>query len=83
MEANMFNELLESVQEAKSIMDGKTQPSRKFLFEEPNPKEIRVKLKLTQDQLVSRSAKNGQIFSSINSYFRHLKNFLCLNLYFV
>ena len=51
MEANMFNELLESVQEAKSIMDGKTQPSRKFLFEEPNPKEIRAKLKLTQDQL--------------------------------
>ncbi len=51
MEANMFNELLESVQEAKNIMDGKIHPSRKFLFEEPNPKEIRAKLKLTQDQL--------------------------------
>jgi putative transcriptional regulator len=51
MEAYMFEELLASVNEAKNIMDGKAQPSRRFVFEEPNPKEIRAKLKLTQDQL--------------------------------
>jgi len=50
METQMFEELLQSVKEAKNIMDGKTTPSRKFVFEEPNAKEIRSKLKLTQDE---------------------------------
>lgn len=53
MEKQMFEELLESVKEVKNIIDGKVQPSRRFLFEEPNPKEIRAKLKLTQDQLAN------------------------------
>lgn len=47
----MFEELLESVKEAKDIINGAVEPSRKFVFKEPNPKEIRAKLKLTQDQL--------------------------------
>jgi len=51
MEAKMFEELLESVKEARDIINGAVEPSRKFVFKEPNPKEIRAKLKLTQDQL--------------------------------
>ncbi len=50
MDAQNFDRLLSSVKEAKNIMDGKIAPSRKFVFEEPNAKEIRTKLNLTQDE---------------------------------
>ena len=49
MEDNMFNELLESAKEAKLIMDGKQKPSRVFL-KNPNPKIIRSKLSLSQEE---------------------------------
>lgn len=48
-----FNRLLQSVGEAKEIMQGKKEPSRRFVFKEPNPKDIRAKLKLTQDELAN------------------------------
>ena len=50
MEDKIFNELLQSVDQAKSIMSGNLKPSRTFYIEEPNAKEIRVKLKLTQNE---------------------------------
>ena len=50
MEKEMFNELVESVKEAKEIMIGEKEPSRKFFIDEPNPKTIRGKLSLTQEQ---------------------------------
>ena len=49
----MFEELLLSVKEAKDIMRGKKEPSRKFYIEEPDAKEIRKKLHLTQNQFAS------------------------------
>jgi len=49
MEDAMFDELLASVKETKSIMDGKSQASRVFLTK-PNPKTIRAKLSLNQEQ---------------------------------
>ena len=45
----MFSELLESTKEAKSIIEGKSEPSRVFL-KNPNPRTIRTKLELTQEQ---------------------------------
>lgn len=53
MEKELFNELLESVQQAKDIMDGKAEPSRRFFIEEPNPKEIRSSMKLTQKEFAA------------------------------
>lgn len=53
MEAKMFDELLESVKEARDIAKGKTLPSRKFTLKTPNPKDIRTKLKMTQSELAS------------------------------
>jgi putative transcriptional regulator len=53
MEDKMFNELLSSVREVKSIMDGKKEPSRKFFIDEPDPKEIRNKMSLTQNQFAT------------------------------
>ena len=50
MEKELFNELLESVQQVKEIMAGQKEPSRKFFIEEPNPKDIRAKLSLTQEK---------------------------------
>ncbi|MEA3522058.1 MAG: type II toxin-antitoxin system MqsA family antitoxin [Campylobacterota bacterium] len=52
METKMFDELLESVEETKSIMDGKSSPNRVFL-KNPNPKVIRRKLDLTQEQFAN------------------------------
>jgi len=53
MEAQMFEELLESVKEAKDIINGQKEPSRTFFIEEPNPKEIRAKLSLTQEKFAA------------------------------
>ena len=50
MQKEMFEELLLSVKEAKDIMKGKKESSRKFYIEEPDAKEIRKKLHLTQNQ---------------------------------
>ncbi len=43
-----FNRLLESAGQAREIINGAKKPSRSFVIEEPNAKEIRQKLNLTQ-----------------------------------
>ena len=53
MQNDKFEELLSSVKEVKDIMQGKKEPSRKFYIDEPNAKEIRQKLQLTQNQFAS------------------------------
>ncbi|MCK9337140.1 MAG: helix-turn-helix domain-containing protein [Arcobacteraceae bacterium] len=53
MEKQMFNELVESIKEAKKIMKGQAKPSRKFYIEEPSPKEIRTKMSLSQEQFAT------------------------------
>jgi putative transcriptional regulator len=53
MQKYKFEELLSSVKEAKDIMQGKKEPNRKFYIQEPNAKEIRQKLQLTQNQFAS------------------------------
>jgi len=49
MDDKMFDELLFSVKETKEIIEGKAKPSRVFI-KNPNPKIIREKLSLTQEQ---------------------------------
>ena len=53
MDKKNFDRLLESVTQAKEIMDGEREPGRRFDFKEPNPKEIRAKMSLTQDQFAT------------------------------
>lgn len=53
MQNDKFEELLSSVKEVKDIMQGKKEPSRRFYIDEPNAKEIRQKLQLTQNQFAS------------------------------
>ena len=48
MDDKNFNRLLESVGQAREIIQGVKKPSRSFMVEEPNAKEIRQKLNLTQ-----------------------------------
>lgn len=50
MKKEMFEDLLESVREAKAIMRGEKMPSRVFVFDEPNVKIIRDRFKLSQPQ---------------------------------
>ena len=46
----MFNELLESVEEAGAIMQGKAEPSRILEFPDPEVRVIREKTGLSQDR---------------------------------
>ena len=50
MNKAMFQELLESVEQMDEIVEGKKNPSRKFEFPEPQVKEIREKVGLSQGQ---------------------------------
>ncbi len=53
MDTKNFERLISSAKEAKEIMAGKKEPSRKFFIEEPNPKDIRAKLSLTQEKFAT------------------------------
>ncbi len=48
MKKELFDELLESVREAKAIMRGEKPPSRVFVYDEPDVKTIRRRFKLSQ-----------------------------------
>jgi putative transcriptional regulator len=48
MKKELFDELVESVREAKAIMRGEKPPSRVFVYDEPDVKIIRRRFKLSQ-----------------------------------
>lgn len=50
MKEKHFKELLESIKQAREIMQGKRKPSRVFRYERIKVAEIRTKLGLTQAQ---------------------------------
>lgn len=50
MDDKMFDELLESVHQAKEIMKGTMEPSRVFKHEVPNVKAIRAQFELSQEK---------------------------------
>ena len=53
MEKNMFDELIESVEEMDEIVAGKKKPARKFEYPEPQVKAIREKIGLSQSRFAS------------------------------
>jgi len=50
MDEKNFDRLLSSVKEAKEIINKQKDPSRTFFIDEPNPREIRDRLSLTQEK---------------------------------
>lgn len=48
MDAELFEDLKEGAQQLRDYLDGNLQPSR--VTETPDPKELREKLNLTQDE---------------------------------
>lgn len=48
MKQELFEELLESVKEAKAIIDGEKEPSRIFIYDELDVKSIREQFGLSQ-----------------------------------
>ncbi len=50
MKDKQFQELLQSINQARAIRRGHRKPSRKFHFEPVKVKEIRIKLGLTQEK---------------------------------
>lgn len=53
MNEEMFNELLESIEQAGKIKKGKMNPSRHFTLKEPDVTEIREKYGMTQQEFSS------------------------------
>jgi putative transcriptional regulator len=50
MNEDLFNELVESVKEGGEILQGKRQPSRRFVLSPLDIRAIRESYRLTQDQ---------------------------------
>ena len=53
MNDDLFAELVESVKEGGAILHGEKKPSRQFMFEDLNVKEIREGYNLSQSQFAS------------------------------
>jgi putative transcriptional regulator len=53
MKEKMFQELIESVQQAGAIMRGEMEPGRRFVVEKPDVKSIRSKLGATQSDFAT------------------------------
>lgn len=53
MNDEMFAELVESVREARAIMKGESEPARRFVYETPDPRQIRGDLGLTQEEFAT------------------------------
>ena len=53
MKDELFNELVASVREGGKILRGKAQPSRTFVIEAPDVKEIRANYKLSQNEFAA------------------------------
>ena len=53
MEQKLFEELLESVKEAGQILKGQRKPSRAFVVEAPDVRDIRESLNLSQNQFAA------------------------------
>ena len=53
MRDKLFEELKASIKQGGKILKGKNKPSREFDFENPDPKEIRTKLGLSQNKFAT------------------------------
>ena len=53
MDDEMFDELEASLKQGMAILRGEQQPGRTFAYEAPDVREIREKLKLTQQQFAA------------------------------
>jgi putative transcriptional regulator len=53
MDEKMFAELMESVREAKAIQRGVKEASRRYVIENPDPRQIRGELGLTQEEFAA------------------------------
>jgi len=50
MRDKLFDELKKSIEQCGKILKGKRKPSREFNFDNPDPKQIREKLGLSQNK---------------------------------
>jgi putative transcriptional regulator len=53
MKKELFDELLESVREGGAILRGEREPSRRFVFEEPDVRSLREKYGLSQPKFAA------------------------------
>ncbi len=53
MEKMMFDELVESIEEMGAYLRGEAEPARVTFVGEPDPREIRAKLGMTQEEFAT------------------------------
>jgi len=53
MRNELFKELKESINQGGKILHGKSKPSREFNFNNPDPKQIRAQLGLSQSKFAN------------------------------
>ena len=53
MDKEMFNELLSSVEQMDTVVQGKMDASREFVFPDPEVKDIREKMGLSQNRFAT------------------------------
>lgn len=53
MNEKLFDELVESIREAGAYLRGEAEPARVHFVGEPDPREIRARLELTQEEFAS------------------------------
>jgi putative transcriptional regulator len=53
MHEQMFSELVESIKEMGSYLRGESEPARVTFVGEPDPREIRAKLQMTQEEFAA------------------------------
>jgi putative transcriptional regulator len=53
MDEKLFDELVESIRETGAYLRGETEPARVHFVGEPDPREIRARLELTQEEFAS------------------------------
>lgn len=59
MQNELFYELQKSIKEGGKILKGKKKPSREFSLEDPDPKIIREKLGLYQNNYLNQITKHN------------------------
>ncbi len=71
MEAELFNELMESVKEAGAIRRGEKKASREFAHPEPDVKAIRAKTRLSQTQFAHLIGVSPRTLQEWEQHRRH------------
>lgn len=71
MEKELFDDLLQSLTEAKEIAHGKRKASRRFQLEQPDPKAVRERIGLSQSEFARLMRVSVKTLQNWEQHRRH------------